>query len=686
MSNNLPNNPEDQVQNLQPFKKFCMTIGALPSSYLESLTYQELLLWFCDYLQNTVIPTVNNNAEAVKELQNLYIELKNYVDNYFSNLDVQDEINNKLDEMVEDGTLYNLIFSSSSLIKTYNTFIDLQNDNNITNNLIVKVLGYNSLNDGFEAFLKITNENYSSSNLIKINENFNAYILFSQNFIPDFYKNNNYFITISYSSVSDKKCVHISQDGINWSSFCELPDYAFYPNSYDISCIFYDGYFYMVYDIKDTSYNDFDKLNNSYFLGGNRLGITKTKDFINFEKWHLDFDNSYKQIWGPEFFIDNGKPYILVTMGDGLQTFISSSGNTGYLKKSYILDVSIDLKTVNSITQNLISDKCVIDPFIYKENDNYYLFIKDETNGNILQYKSDNLFNFNNLINTLDFYYNSSEKQGIEAPSLLKINNLFYLFCDVYDVQHFTAVFISDNIEQWYNHNFIYSDKIMYHFAPIEVYNTSDKNIMKTLFNKNGYPLYVKKSRDILHIEYINYSNKDFDKFFPLKNKTYVGLYGTYNLNNIILDTLNTGDNFIINSQQGDNQFIKLNNSIFNGFQNDIILNFKDTISLTKYIPSKVFVNYLSNNIITELSEIINSTNNSSVIGELVYQQTLNTNKEGYTLIDASIVNPTFTNKTLYQCHTSTNGAEIRCYNINASTEIDNQIKCQVRLIYKRSN
>lgn len=108
-NNNLPNNPQINTENLQPFKKFCMTIGALPSSYLESLTYQELLLWFCDYLKNTVIPTVNNNAKAVEELQNLYVELKDYVDNYFTNLDVQEEINKKLDEMVEDGTFLQII-------------------------------------------------------------------------------------------------------------------------------------------------------------------------------------------------------------------------------------------------------------------------------------------------------------------------------------------------------------------------------------------------------------------------------------------------------------------------------------------------------------------------------------------------------------------------------------------------
>jgi lysophospholipase L1-like esterase len=97
------------VQTLTPFKKFIMTIGALPTSYLESMTYAELVMWFCNYLQETVIPTVNNNAEAVEELQGLYEELRTYVNGYFDNLDVQEEINNKLDKMAEDGTLADLI-------------------------------------------------------------------------------------------------------------------------------------------------------------------------------------------------------------------------------------------------------------------------------------------------------------------------------------------------------------------------------------------------------------------------------------------------------------------------------------------------------------------------------------------------------------------------------------------------
>lgn len=90
------------IETIPPFTRFCMTIGQLPTSYLMSMTYYEQLVWLTKYLQDNVIPAVNNNAQALKELQE-------YVANYFENLDVQEEINKKLDEMAEDGTLSNLI-------------------------------------------------------------------------------------------------------------------------------------------------------------------------------------------------------------------------------------------------------------------------------------------------------------------------------------------------------------------------------------------------------------------------------------------------------------------------------------------------------------------------------------------------------------------------------------------------
>lgn len=92
----------NEIKTISPFRNFCITIGALPTSYLESMSYYEMLCWLCKYLENTINPAINQNAEALKELQE-------YVANYFDNLDVTDEINAKLDEMADDGTLAQII-------------------------------------------------------------------------------------------------------------------------------------------------------------------------------------------------------------------------------------------------------------------------------------------------------------------------------------------------------------------------------------------------------------------------------------------------------------------------------------------------------------------------------------------------------------------------------------------------
>ena len=145
------------VKTLNPFRRFIYTIGALPSSYLISMTYEEQLVWFCNYLEKTVIPTINNNGLAVEELQAKYIELKSYVNNYFENLDVQEEINNKLDDMAESGELADIIAQYLSLagLLVYNTVDDLKGADNVAIGSICKTLGFNSANDGGASYYKI---------------------------------------------------------------------------------------------------------------------------------------------------------------------------------------------------------------------------------------------------------------------------------------------------------------------------------------------------------------------------------------------------------------------------------------------------------------------------------------------------------------------------------------------------
>lgn len=106
----------------------------IPTSYKLALTVQEQILAIGKYLEETVIPALNNNAEAVVELQNLYIELKNYVDNYFANLDVQNEINNKIDDLVNDGTFEDML--EPLLENLQNAILNLNNTKRDKNVLI----------------------------------------------------------------------------------------------------------------------------------------------------------------------------------------------------------------------------------------------------------------------------------------------------------------------------------------------------------------------------------------------------------------------------------------------------------------------------------------------------------------------------------------------------------------------
>lgn len=94
---------------LRPFSRFCVRIGAIPESIIKSLSYEEQLIRLILFLKEQVLPAINDNAEAVEELQARMVELETYVNNFFDNLDVQEEVDTKLDEMALDGTLAEII-------------------------------------------------------------------------------------------------------------------------------------------------------------------------------------------------------------------------------------------------------------------------------------------------------------------------------------------------------------------------------------------------------------------------------------------------------------------------------------------------------------------------------------------------------------------------------------------------
>lgn len=95
---------------ITPFRFWCQKV--LPTVYDDSLSYYELLNKVVEYLNN-VIEQMNTLTESEKAFQSnltaVWEEYKTFIDDYFDNLDVQNEINNKLDEMASDGSLDELI-------------------------------------------------------------------------------------------------------------------------------------------------------------------------------------------------------------------------------------------------------------------------------------------------------------------------------------------------------------------------------------------------------------------------------------------------------------------------------------------------------------------------------------------------------------------------------------------------
>lgn len=113
-----------QYKTPQPFEAWVQQ--TLPAIYDDSLSYTDLLAKLLYYV-NTL---AENNTTLSNDVKNAI----NYINNYFNNLDVQDEINKKLDEMVTNGQLTTIVdeFLSSLSDYTYHlNYMDSFDKNNI---------------------------------------------------------------------------------------------------------------------------------------------------------------------------------------------------------------------------------------------------------------------------------------------------------------------------------------------------------------------------------------------------------------------------------------------------------------------------------------------------------------------------------------------------------------------------
>lgn len=147
---------------ITPFKWFVLENFPFIEADFDALTNWQL---FCKIGKemNKIINSQNTVGIQMENVTNAFIELQNFVNYYFENLDVQEEINNKLDEMAESGQLTEIITNYiAKCIIVFNTVSDMKENENLIVGSKCKTLGFHTIGDLGNAYYEIK-ENLTSN-------------------------------------------------------------------------------------------------------------------------------------------------------------------------------------------------------------------------------------------------------------------------------------------------------------------------------------------------------------------------------------------------------------------------------------------------------------------------------------------------------------------------------------------
>lgn len=134
------------------FRNFVLNNFPFLENDFDALTDYELFCKMVAYMKKSL----EKLDGFQKQIDSFTVELNEF-ENYFNNLDVTEEVNAKLDEMVEDGTMEQLIaeYLQLTTMYVYNTVAELKAAENLVNNMFVKTYGYYSYDDGGGAYYKV---------------------------------------------------------------------------------------------------------------------------------------------------------------------------------------------------------------------------------------------------------------------------------------------------------------------------------------------------------------------------------------------------------------------------------------------------------------------------------------------------------------------------------------------------
>lgn len=106
-----------------------LTIGNLPSSYWESLTYEEQVLWLQKRLNDDIIPVINEMTEFIKNYDSSIDDLQEQIDvinRYIAGFDrkIEEANQNTIDQLetelsIVERQLRDLITTNFNILKEY---------------------------------------------------------------------------------------------------------------------------------------------------------------------------------------------------------------------------------------------------------------------------------------------------------------------------------------------------------------------------------------------------------------------------------------------------------------------------------------------------------------------------------------------------------------------------------------
>lgn len=416
-----------EYKNLTPFKWFVLENFPFIEADFDAITNWQLFSKLGNEL-NKLINSTNTLGTQVEDLTN-----------YFNNLDVQEEIDNKLNDMVESGELEEIIaqYLNSAGLLCFNTLNDMKQATNLINGSFVKTFGLNEYNDGKGEFYKVRNilntDVIDEVTIIALN-NFNT-------LIAEKIKNINVNVTPNitigcfhkkFSETDKKSYIFISKDNYN---FTKIPDIVLNNNDNNV---FSDPFI------------TWDNINKQFIIStddqtyGRTCTIVTTKDLKTFNYFHITLNFPItigNNKFSPTFLWDNNELYLIISVNEsGYQV---SNWHIMIAKCNDLINMTFDNATEINYTSDNNSD--LYDISIIKYNNKYYMTGANQNTAHVELYESTTL---NNFIQTdTNLFQTAGGNNVCEGGRFAIINNELYSLVEYHNDEIIVGLNISSITE-----------------------------------------------------------------------------------------------------------------------------------------------------------------------------------------------------------------------------------------------